>query len=91
MEEIREAIGYGAIKMNIDTDTQFAFSKPIGDFVKANPRAFEFQIDPDDGKPYKSLYDPRKYLRLGEEQVVVRLQQAFDELGSKGKTIAANA
>lgn len=89
--KIEQAVGYGVFKMNIDTDTQFAFSKPIGDFVKANPRAFAFQIDPDDGKPYKSLYDPRKYLRLGEEQVVVRLQQAFDELGSKGTTIAAHA
>ena len=87
--KIEEAVGYGVFKMNIDTDTQFAFSKPIGDFVKANPRAFEFQIDPDDGKPYKSFYDPRKYLRLGEEQVIARLQQAFKELGSLGKSIAS--
>ena len=85
--KIEEAVSYGVFKMNIDTDTQFAFSKPIGDFVKSNPRAFEVQID-DDGTPYKKFYDPRKYLRLGEQGIVTRLQRAFEDLGSKGKSIA---
>jgi len=85
--KIKEAVSFGVFKMNIDTDTQFAFSKPIGDFVKANPRAFEVQVD-EDGTPYKKLYDPRKYLRLGEQGIVTRLQQAFDDLGSKGRSIA---
>ncbi len=86
--KIHEAVTYGVFKMNIDTDTQFAFSKPVGKFVKENARAFEFQIDPDDGTPYKKLYDPRGYLRVGEEGIVTRLQEACEDLGSKGKSIA---
>lgn len=86
-EKIHEAVSFGVFKMNIDTDTQFAFSAPIGGFVKANPRAFEVQIE-EDGTPYKKLYDPRSYLRLGEQGMVERLQQAFEDLGSLGKTIA---
>ena len=72
--KITEAVSYGVFKMNIDTDTQFAFSKPIGEFVNANPKAFLYQVDPDDGTPYKKFYDPRKYLRLGELGIVERLQ-----------------
>ena len=75
--------------MNIDTDTQFAFSQPLGKFVAENSRAFEFQIDPDDGTPYKKFYDPRGYLRLGEQAIVERLQEACEDLGSKGKSIAS--
>ncbi|MFH0944972.1 MAG: class II fructose-bisphosphate aldolase [Planctomycetota bacterium] len=86
-EKIEEAVLYGVFKMNIDTDTQFAFSKPVGDFVKKYPRAFEVQIE-DDGTPYKKQYDPRGYLRLGEVGIVERLQQAFRDLGSVGKSIA---
>jgi len=56
--------------------------------VMDNPRAFQYQIDPDNGKPYKKLYDPRKYLRLGEQGVVERLSEAFVDLGSKGKSVA---
>jgi len=88
-DKIHAAVGYGVFKMNIDTDTQFAFSKPVGDFVKANPRAFEYQIDPDDGTPYKKLYDPRKTLRLAEEGMVTRLQEAFEDLRSKGCSVAS--
>jgi fructose-bisphosphate aldolase class II len=86
--KIHEAVSYGVFKMNIDTDTQFAFSKPIGAFVKENARAFEHQIDPDSGKPYKKLYDPRAYLRLGEVGIVERLQEACEDLGSMGRSIA---
>ena len=86
--KIEEAVGYGEIKMNIDTDTQFAFSKPIGEFVNANAKAFEYQVDPDDGTPYKKFYDPRKYLRAGELGMVERLQEACEDLGSKGNSIA---
>ena len=87
--KIHEAVGYGVFKMNIDTDTQFAFSEKIGEFVEANPKAFKYQIDPEDGTPYKKLYDPRKYLRLGEQGIVERLQEACEDLGSKGKSIAS--
>jgi fructose-bisphosphate aldolase class II len=86
--QISEAVGYGVFKMNIDTDTQFAFSQPIGMFVSEHPKAFQYQIDPEDGTPYKKLYDPRKYLRAGETGIVTRLQEAFDDLGAKGKTLA---
>jgi fructose-bisphosphate aldolase class II len=87
-QKIRDAVSYGVFKMNIDTDTQFAFSNPVGEYVGQNSRAFRFQVDPDDGTPYKKQYDPRKYLRLGEQGMVARLQEACDDLGSKGKSIA---
>jgi len=86
--KIDEAMKYGVFKMNIDTDLQFAYAKPIGDFVKANPKAFASQIDPDTQAPYKKLYDPRKWLRLGEEGMVERLDEAFKTLKSAGKSIA---
>ena len=87
-EKIAEAVSYGVFKMNIDTDTQFAFSEPVGAFVNENPKAFKYQVDPEDGTPYKKFYDPRKYLRAGELGVVERLQEACEDLGSKGKSIA---
>jgi len=86
--KIAEAVRYGVFKMNIDTDTQFAFSEPVGNYVNDNQRAFRFQIDPDDGTPYKKQYDPRKYLRLGEQGIVKRLQEACEDLGSGGRSIA---
>jgi len=86
--KITEAVGYGVFKMNIDTDTQFAFSQPIGSFVEENSKAFKYQIDPDDGTPYKKFYDPRKYLRAAEVGIVTRLQEACEDLGSNGKSIA---
>ena len=87
-EKISEAVSYGVFKMNIDTDTQFVFSEAVGGFVDEHPKAFKHQIDPEDGTPYKKFYDPRKYLRQGELAIVERLQEAFDDLGSKGKSIA---
>ncbi|MFT4622555.1 MAG: fructose-bisphosphate aldolase class II [Myxococcota bacterium] len=86
--KIAEAVGYGVFKMNIDTDTQWAFAKAVGDYVSAHPKAFQNQIDPDDGTPYKKQYDPRKWLRDGQRSVVDRLQRAFADLGSVGKTVA---
>lgn len=86
--DIKEAIGYGVFKMNIDTDTQFAFSSGLYNYMMETPAAFQHQVDPDSGKPYKSVYDPRKVLRGGEENMVTRLQEAFEVLGSKGNSIA---
>ncbi|HEY8189577.1 MAG TPA: class II fructose-bisphosphate aldolase, partial [Micavibrio sp.] len=71
------------------TDTQFAFSEAVGKFVEQNMKAFKYQIDPDDGAPYKKLYDPRKWLRIGEEGIVARLNEAFSDLQSAGKSLAA--
>ena len=87
-EKIAEAVTYGVFKMNIDTDTQFAFSKPVVDFVDEHPKAFKYQIDPVDGTPFKSHYDPRKWLRKAELGMVERLGEAFADLGSTGKSLA---
>lgn len=87
--KIAEAVSYGVFKMNIDTDTQFAFANPVGDYVKGTPVAFTHQIDPDTGAPYKKVYDPRKWLRKGEEGMIARLQRAFEDLGSTGRSVCA--
>lgn len=89
--KITEAVGYGVFKMNIDTDTQFAYSKPIGAFVGEHGKAFQYQIDPDDGTPYKKQYDPRAWMRKAEQGLVERLQEAYTDLGSKGKSIATRS
>jgi fructose-bisphosphate aldolase, class II len=87
-EKIAEAVSYGVFKMNIDTDTQFAFANAVGDFIDEHPKAFKFQIDPVDGTPFKSHYDPRKWLRAGELGLIERLGEAFADLGSTGRTLA---
>jgi len=89
--QIAESLGYGVFKMNIDTDTQFAFSEPVGKFVEANPKAFKYQIDPVDGTPFKKLYDPRKWLRLAEEGIIARMAEAFADLQATGKTLSDGA
>ena len=86
-DQITEALSYGVFKMNIDTDTQFAVSKAVGSYVEENERAFKYQIDPDDGAPYKKKYDPRVWLREGEVSMVERLDEAFADLGSTGKSL----
>ncbi|WP_156963495.1 class II fructose-bisphosphate aldolase [Muricoccus aerilatus] len=87
-DKITEAVSYGVFKMNIDTDTQFAFAEPVGAYVEANPVAFKHQIDPATGKPQKKLYDPRKWLRAGEKGIAKRLDEAFADLGSAGRSLA---
>jgi fructose-bisphosphate aldolase class II len=81
-EEIREAISYGAIKMNIDTDMQWAFWEGIKDYYKSKEAYLQSQIGNPDGEdsPNKKYYDPRVWLRKGEETFVKRLTQAFDDL-----------
>ena len=85
--KIAEALTYGVFKMNIDTDTQFAYSKAIGSYVEENHKAFKYQIDPEDGTPYKKQYDPRKVLRSAEINMIERLDEAFTDLGSTGKSL----
>ena len=87
--QIAQAVSYGVFKMNIDTDTQFAFSAAVGNFVDAHPKAFKYQIDPVDGTPFKSFYDPRKWLRAAEVGMVERLGEAFADLGSTHRSIAS--
>ncbi len=81
-EEIREAIEYGAIKMNIDTDMQWAFWDGVNNYQKDNEGYLQSQIGNPDGddKPNKKYYDPRKWLRAGEEAFVARLKTAFEDL-----------
>ncbi len=86
--KIAEAISYGVFKMNIDTDTQFAFAAPVGAYVAAHQAAFIHQVDPVTNQPYKKEYDPRTWLRLGELGVVDRLTEAFHDLGATGRTLA---
>ncbi|GAN55745.1 class II fructose-bisphosphate aldolase [Tanticharoenia sakaeratensis] len=90
-DKITDAVSYGVFKMNIDTDIQFAFAEAVGGFVLSHPVAFQHQIDPETGAPYKKLYDPRKWLRIGEVGIVERLDEAFADLGAKGKSIAIKA
>ncbi|MBI9060467.1 MAG: class II fructose-bisphosphate aldolase [Marinilabiliaceae bacterium] len=82
LEEIREAIGYGVIKMNIDTDTQWAFWDGIRAYEAKNRDYLQKQIGNPDGddKPNKKYYDPRKWLREGEAGIISRLKQAFEDL-----------
>lgn len=88
-EKIDEAVSYGVFKMNIDTDTQFAYSKAVGEYVDNNPVAFKYQICPNTGEPQKKLYDPRKWMRVGQFGIIERLKEAFKDLGSYGKSIAS--
>jgi fructose-bisphosphate aldolase class II len=87
-EKINEAVGYGVFKMNIDTDTQFAFSEAIGAYVNQHSDAFKWQVHPETGTPFKKNYDPRVWLRAGEVSLVERLDEAFIDLGSRGKSVA---
>jgi fructose-bisphosphate aldolase, class II len=82
--EIAEAISYGVIKMNIDTDTQWATWKGVMDFYKKNEGYLQGQIGNPEGedKPNKKYYDPRVWLRAGQVTLVERVKQAFKELNA---------
>ena len=84
VEEIREAISYGAVKMNIDTDMQYAFMSGVRDYFSSNAEYLKNQIGNPDGDdiPNKKFYDPRVWLRKGEEYFVTRLEQAFKDLNN---------
>jgi fructose-bisphosphate aldolase, class II len=82
--EIREAISYGVIKMNIDTDTQWATWDGVRAYEAKNHDFLQGQIGNPDGddKPNKKYYDPRKWLRSGQESMILRLKQAFEDLNN---------
>jgi len=84
LEEIREAIGYGVIKMNIDTDLQFAFTEGVRDYIVNKADYLRNQIGNPEGdeQPNKKYYDPRKWLREGELTFIKRLEQAFSDLNN---------
>ena len=87
LADIREAISYGAVKMKIDTDTQWAFWDGVRGYVEKNHDYLQGQIGNPEGedKPNKGKYDPRKWLRAGEESMVSRLEQAFEDLNCVGR------
>ena len=82
--EITEAIGYGVIKMNIDTDMQYAFMSGVRDYVQNKSDYLQQQIGNPDGDdvPNKKFYDPRVWLREGEKSFIDRLKQAFEDLNN---------
>lgn len=86
-EEIKEAVSYGVIKMNIDTDTQWAFCQPIKKYMDEKDAYLQSQIGNPDGddKPNKKHIDPRGWVHLGEKGMAARLVQAFKDLGAFGK------
>ena len=84
LEEIRESIGYGVIKMNIDTDMQWAFLSGVRDYIDEKKDYLQTQIGSPDGpdSPNKKYYDPRVWLRKGENAFVERLKKAFEDLNN---------
>ncbi|MFA6137958.1 MAG: class II fructose-bisphosphate aldolase [Sulfurimonas sp.] len=86
-EEIAEAINYGVIKMNIDTDTQWATWVGVKDYYEKNRDYLQGQIGNPEGddKPNKKYYDPRKWLRAGQETLIARLEEAYSNLNANGR------
>ncbi|PWN68592.1 class II fructose-bisphosphate aldolase [Chryseobacterium phosphatilyticum] len=84
LEEIREAIDYGVIKMNIDTDLQFAYTEGVRDYMVNNIDYLRAQIGNPEGeeKPNKKFYDPRVWVRKGEDTFSSRLVKAFEDLNN---------
>lgn len=84
VDEIREAIGYGVIKMNLDTDLQYAFNEGVRDYITEKIEYLNTQIGNPNGpdEPNKKYYDPRKWLREGEQSFVKRLTKSFEDLNN---------
>jgi len=82
LKDIKDAVSYGVVKMNIDTDTQWAFWDGVRGYEAKNRAYLQGQIGNPEGedKPNKKYYDPRKFLRAGEESMVKRLLTAFEDL-----------
>ena len=80
-------MSYGVIKMNIDTDTQWAFWDGVREYEAKNHSYLQGQIGNPEGsdKPNKKYYDPRKWLRYGEESMVKRLLEAYENLNCMNK------
>ena len=84
LEEIRESISYGVVKMNIDTDTQWATWEGMLNFYKSNEAYLQGQLGNPEGadKPNKKFYDPRVWLRAGQTSMIARLEKAFSDLNA---------
>ena len=81
-DQIREAIGYGVVKMNLDTDMQWAFWDGVHEYYKNKKDYLHAQLGNPEGddKPNKKFYDPRAWLRSGEVTFVERLKRSFEDL-----------
>ena len=86
LEEIRETLNYGVIKMNVDTDTQYAFTRPIVDHMMTNYEGV-LKIEGEVGN--KKVYDPRSYLKKAEENMAKRIVRACEDLKSAGKSMSS--
>lgn len=90
--EIREAIDYGVVKMNLDTDMQWAFWDGVRQYYKKNQLYMESQLGNPDGtdSPNKKYYDPRVWLREGEKSMKERIMRAFQELNALNRMQSKN-
>src|SRR6476620_10739176 len=86
LEEIREAVGYGVVKMNVDTDTQYAFTREIAGHMFTN---YDGVLKVDDEVGNKKAYDPRSYLKLAEQGMAARVARACEDLQSAGTAASA--
>jgi fructose-bisphosphate aldolase class II len=86
LEEIREPLDYGVVKMNIDTDTQYDFTRPIADHMMKN---YAGVLKVDGGVGEKKAYDPRNWGKVGEAGMAVRVVRACEELRSSGTSLGA--
>lgn len=84
LSQIRETLGYGVVKMNVDTDTQYAFTRPIADHMLKNYDGV-IMVDGEIGN--KKAYDPRSYLKKAEENMAARIFRSCEDLCSVGKTL----
>jgi fructose-bisphosphate aldolase, class II len=84
LRDIHESLDYGVIKMNVDTDLQYAFTRPIADHMFKNYNGV-LKVDGEVGS--KKAYDPRTYLALAEASMAARVQQAVSDLRSTGTTL----
>ncbi len=84
LEDIRETLGYGVVKMNIDTDCQYTFTRPIADHMLKNYDGV-MMIDGEIGN--KKMYDPRGYLKKAEESMAARVAEGCENLMSSGKSL----
>jgi fructose-bisphosphate aldolase, class II len=85
LEEIREALSYGVVKMNVDTDTQYAFTRPIADHMFKNYDGV-LKVDGEVGS--KKAYDPRSYLKVAETGMAERIVEACEDLLSAGQSVS---
>lgn len=87
--EIAEAVSYGVVKMNIDTDTQWAFTHPIKTFMDEKGGYLLSEVGNPEGvdRPNKKYFDPRGWLYLGEQGITTRLLAAYDDLGSRDRFV----